>query len=359
MQQESHSECEKRQTKTTPCPSPAPSEKSSASDTATPSPCPDPGSEPKSPPLQPSSTSKPTPTALSPLQLSPNPIDLPATTSLIPDQIIVIPDRDGRVAHDAESIRSLADNIAQVGLINPPTVRRVPNGHEMVAGHRRLDALKLLGWPLIPVHVVDADDLRTAEITASENLQRKNLSPMEEAEQLHVLVESHPDAVEGIASQLGRSVDWVLNRLDLLTWPTNLQAALHAGRISIAAASHLARIPDPDLQELRIQHAVAHGCSAATAALWLQDAIASNSQPSNVSHPETEIAPDRILTETTAICFLCGTQTKIEETATRRLCTVCLTTIANSQQSQAQSQQQQPPGLEVTNPIPPPNQRVP
>jgi ParB/RepB/Spo0J family partition protein len=253
----------------------------------------------------------------------------------------------------------LADNIAQVGLINPPTVREVPAGYELVAGHRRLRAFKLLGRPLIPVHVVEADDSETAAITASENLQRSNLSAMEEAEQLDVLVNAHPNAVEGVASQLGRSVSWILDRLDLLTWPTNLQAALHAKRISIGAGKHLARIPDPDLRELRIQQAVAHGCNAATAALWLQDAIASNSQPENVSHPEVEIGPDRILTETTAICFLCSNRVELQQTASRRLCLDCLAHIEQSKKGQAQPQQQLTPGLEVTNPLPPPNPRVP
>jgi ParB/RepB/Spo0J family partition protein len=233
----------------------------------------------------------------------------------------------------------LADNIAQVGLINPPTVREVPAGYELVAGHRRLRAIKLLGWHLIPVNVRDADDLETAAITASENLQRSNLSAMEEAEQLDVLVNTHPNAVEGVAGQLGRSVSWILDRLDLLTWPTSLQAAIHAKRISIGAAKHLARIPDSDLRELRIKHAVDHGCNAATASLWLQDAIASQSPPENVSHPGTEIPPDRILTETTAICFLCSNRVELHQTASRRLCLDCLTTIEQSKKDPAQPPQ--------------------
>ena len=81
-----------------------------------------------------------------------------------------------------EELRELAESLKNNGLVQPPTVRKNANGkYELIAGERRLRAAQLAGWTKIPVTLVDADDQTAAVMTTTENLQREDLNPIEEA----------------------------------------------------------------------------------------------------------------------------------------------------------------------------------
>ena len=215
-------------------------------------------------------------------------------------------------------------------MINPITVRLVDERYQLLAGLNRLEAFRLLQRTEIPAHVVSTDDTGASTIRLTENLTRTNLTPVEEAAQLHDLVEATPGGVDVVAATIGRSVQWVLDRLEILDWDTDLQQAVHDKKISSAAAKRLARIADPETRRNYIHQAAVHGISARTAALWLQDSITLAQPPRDVSeNPIIEISP-QTPPETRIQCFTCGTKYNIIDTHPVRLCSTCIQAIQTS-----------------------------
>ena len=207
--------------------------------------------------------------------------------------------------------------------MNPITVRPHGASWELVAGLGRLLAVRKLGWAEIPVQIRTLDDTAAALTRLSENVIRSNITPVEEAMQLHTLVEANPQGTIGVAQQLGRSQTWVEDRLDILTWPDALIAHVHDRRISLAAAKHLARISDPVTQAMYINDAARNGISSRTAAQWRAsaNADAAGGPDQSVFSEEIQISP--MTTTTFVICFCCREQKLIDQTRAARLCNDC------------------------------------
>lgn len=260
----------------------------------------------------------------------------PSSTSRIPISQIATPDpTNGRAEIDSEAIQQLASSIAAIGLINPITVRPTQTGYILIAGNRRLTAMQRLNAKYIDATVLNVDNLTSATITLTENVSRSNLTPVEEACQLHNLVENHPNGVEGVATTLSRSPNWILDRLDILAWPESLRTSVHERKISLAAAKRLAKIQPDKLREERIYQAATHGINTRTAALWLQDAIAAATPPAPVSQITGQIDNNTYVTETAVSCWLCRTLAKLETTRTLRICEPCITNVESQLQAQA------------------------
>jgi len=234
------------------------------------------------------------------------------------------------MSRDPEAIKRLRDQIATSGLINPITVRQAGNRFRLIAGLNRLEAFRLLQRTEIPAHVLNTDDTGACTIRLTENLTRTDLSAVEEAAQLHDLVESTPGGVDVVASTIGRSIPWVLDRLEILDWDVKLQQAVHDKQISASAAKRLSRIADPETRKNYIHQAVIHGINTRTAAQWLQDANSmSMSQPKLSENPNIAISPQNP-PETRVQCFTCGTTTPILQTHPVRLCSTCIQAIQAS-----------------------------
>ena len=231
---------------------------------------------------------------------------------------------------DPEAIHRLRDQIATSGLINPITVRPYGDRYRLLAGLNRLDAFRLLQRTEIPAHIVNTDDTGASTIRLTENLTRTNLTPVEEAAQLHDLIESTPGGVDVVAATIGRNVNWILDRLEILDWDADLQQAVHDKKISSAAAKRLARIADPETRRNYIHQAAVHGISARTAALWLQDTITLAQPPRDVSENSTIVGSPQNPPETRIQCFTCGTKYNIIDTYPVRLCSTCIQAIQAS-----------------------------
>jgi ParB family chromosome partitioning protein len=225
---------------------------------------------------------------------------------------------------DPEAIKRLRDQIATSGLINPITVRPAGERFRLIAGLNRLEAYKLLQRTEIPAHVVNTNDTGASTIRLTENLTRTNLTPVEEAAQLHDLVEATPGGVDVVAATIGRTVNWILDRLEILDWDVELQQAVHAKHISAAAAKRLARIVDPLSRQNYVHQAAVHGISARTAALWLQDANALSQPPPLASENSYIDPPAQSPPETRIQCFTCGAKYNIQDTHPVRLCSTCI-----------------------------------
>lgn len=151
------------------------------------------------------------------------------------------PNRDQpRKTFDPSAISELAESIRQHGLIQPIVVRSMSNGrYQIIAGERRWRACREAGLERVPVVVRDMDDKETAETALIENLQREDLSPLEEARGYKALIDTYGLTQEEVAATVGKSRPAVANALRLLGLNKEESAALEEGKISAGHARAL------------------------------------------------------------------------------------------------------------------------
>jgi ParB family chromosome partitioning protein len=144
----------------------------------------------------------------------------------------------------ASSLRELAENIRQHGILNPLLVKDTGRFYQIVAGERRYRAAQLLGLETVPVRVIEPrDDQDELQIALAENLQRKNLGPLEEAHAYRILIQRFGLSYRDLAKFAGRSLAHVHGRLQLLGYD-DVREAVEQKKIGIADATQLARVPD-------------------------------------------------------------------------------------------------------------------
>lgn len=261
---------------------------------------------------------------------------------------------NGRATIDPRRVQELAAALAREPLLHPITLRSTPTGLVLVCGRHRIAAFQRLGRAEIPAHILDLNDTTEAQLRLSENLQRVTLSPVEQAKQLAELLELESQGVDAVAARLGRSVDWILDRLEILTWPEELVTHVHTKRIPLAAAKLLARIQPTSIRDQRIHDAATHGCSAATARLWLQ--TAGRDDPTAPPPPNFSCQGQEFVTETTTrvVCFGCAELKRIEGTQLVRCCNECLSSIQAAQQTAREMSPCLTPHVYDPSPPPPP-----
>jgi ParB family chromosome partitioning protein len=156
-----------------------------------------------------------------------------------------------RKIFDEEKLEELAASIRQHGIIQPITVQRSGDGFEIVAGERRWRAAKLAGLLTAPIHIRVVEDDEMLELALIENLQRDDLSPMEEAYAYKALIEDLSYTQEVLGKRLGKSRPHIANTLRLLALPQFVQDALDKKIISAGHARALLMASDKEtLQEV-------------------------------------------------------------------------------------------------------------
>ena len=154
-----------------------------------------------------------------------------------------------RKTFDDESISELAQSIKQVGLIQPLVVRRTKLGFELVAGERRLRALKSLGKEKAPCLVLgEVMEEASAVMALIENLQRENLHYLEEAQCYSELLENYSMTQEELAERLGKSQSSVANKLRVLKLSPTVKASMTEAGLSERHARALLRLSDESMQ---------------------------------------------------------------------------------------------------------------
>ena len=150
---------------------------------------------------------------------------------------------------DEDALQELADSIAQYGLIQPITVRKLNTGYyQIIAGERRWRASRLAGLTEVPVRVIEADDRRTAELALVENLQREDLNPIEEAKGYRTRIEEYGLTQEEAAKSVGRSRPAITNAMRLLSLSAPVLEMVEKGELSAGHARALVPISDEKLQ---------------------------------------------------------------------------------------------------------------
>jgi ParB family chromosome partitioning protein len=162
----------------------------------------------------------------------------------------IVPNRyQPRTVFDEEKIEELSRTIHIHGIIQPIVVRRFETGqYEIIAGERRWRAMKKLGWNEVPAIIKNMSDTETASIALIENLQREELSPIEEAIAYGRLLELHNLTQEALAQRLGKGQSTVANKLRLLKLPQPIQDALLNKVITERHARSLIPLKDPEKQ---------------------------------------------------------------------------------------------------------------
>lgn len=149
---------------------------------------------------------------------------------------------------DPEELAALADSIRSRGVMQPLLVRRAADptgGYEIVAGERRWRAAQLAGVHELPVVVHELSDRDALEVALLENVQRQDLTPLEEAEGYRRLIEEFDHTQEALAVALGKSRSHIANLLRLLGLPGEVRARLERGELSAGHARALLGARDP------------------------------------------------------------------------------------------------------------------
>ncbi|KKK36865.1 chromosome partitioning protein ParB [Mesobacillus campisalis] len=162
----------------------------------------------------------------------------------------IVPNRfQPRTVFDDEKIEELARTIHTHGVIQPIVIREFEDGkYEIIAGERRWRAMRKLGWEEVPAIVNNLTDAETASVALIENLQREELSPIEEAIAYGKLLEIHNLTQEALAQRLGKGQSTVANKLRLLKLPQEVQDSLLNKQISERHARSLIPLKDAEKQ---------------------------------------------------------------------------------------------------------------
>lgn len=166
-----------------------------------------------------------------------------------------------RTAFDEEDLAALAASIRKSGILQPVLVRPKDGGFELVAGERRLRAAKLAGLAKVPVVVRDIDDRAILQIALVENLQRRDLNPMEKARAFRQLVQMNGWTQDQAAESLGLSRPTVANFMRLLELPPEVQEAVSRGTVSMGHARALLATSNRALQLRILKDILAHDLS--------------------------------------------------------------------------------------------------
>ena len=159
----------------------------------------------------------------------------------------IIPNRfQPRLRFNEKELQSLAESISIHGIVSPIIVRRIGDKFEIIAGERRFKAANLVRLTSVPCIIKELDDNESAEIAVIENLQRSNLTPIEEARSYEKLL-SKGMTQEVLARRLGVSQPTIANKVRLLNLTPEVQDALLHNRISERHARSLLSISDPNL----------------------------------------------------------------------------------------------------------------
>jgi len=235
-------------------------------------------------------------------------------------------DRPGiadRIEIDPQCIKELADSIREQGLLQPLILNAADGRYEIIAGDRRYCAVKSLGWTEVDAIVKELPPADIALARATENLQREDLTPVEEALLYARLNNDLGLSIPAIAKKVGKSAGVVQRRLTILDMSDAFRTALHHKLISITVAEELNLCPDESYKSYLLEMAIDHGITSAVARTWVNDYRKSlrtsstgdvdGSPPRGVYDPEPVYRP----------CDLCRGPVDISDMVELRICKTC------------------------------------
>lgn len=245
----------------------------------------------------------------------------------LPINLIDRPVSPDRVTLDPEHIKDLAASIAEVGLLTPIDVCPRGDRFEVIAGDCRLAACKSLGWVEIPGIVKEVDQATLEVLRATENLQRKDLTVIEEARIYSNLHINHQMTWDQIAKRTGKSPALIKRRYDLLKLPEILTKALHEKKISYSVAEELFGLGDVGKIEYYLGFCVDHGATQSIVREWVKEEKARERQNVHGTERGTWANPIVEMKPVYVPCDLCHGPMEIGKETVIRACSDCYLTI--------------------------------
>jgi len=195
-----------------------------------------------------------------------------------------------RKIFDEDSLRELSESIRDYGILNPLTVRSRGGRYELVAGERRLRAAKLAGLREVPCIVIDVDMENASLISLIENLQRRDLDFIEEANGISQLIHMFGMSQEEAARRIGKSQSAVANKLRLLRLPDDVLDALRANSLTERHGRALLRLPTADARRAALAHIIENDLNVAATEEYIETLL---SAPSPEAPEEKRSEPRR------------------------------------------------------------------
>lgn len=198
--------------------------------------------------------------------------------SLPLDAIRPNPDQPRRF-FDPEGLEELANSIRALGILQPLTVRRTPEGWELVAGERRLRAAALAGLDRVPCIPIQTDSQNSSLLALVENLQRRDLDFFEEALALDKLLRTYCLSQDEVARRIGKSQSAVANKLRLLRLPPAVLSRLRECGLSERHARALLRLENDHRLEQAAEYIIAHHFTVAQTEQYVETLLSAKKSP--------------------------------------------------------------------------------
>ena len=152
---------------------------------------------------------------------------------------------------DGSQDETLMNSIKEHGLLQPILVRPLSHGFEIVAGHRRFQTCRSLRWRFVPCKIREMTDKQAFEIQLTENIQRKSMDPIEEAEAFRrYVVDFGWGGVSELAKKIGKSEEYVSHRIQLLRLPADIKEQIINSKINVSQALEITSIPSDRQSEI-------------------------------------------------------------------------------------------------------------
>jgi ParB family chromosome partitioning protein len=243
--------------------------------------------------------------------------------------IIDEPDEPHRLGMDNHALEELASSIALEGLKQPISVRPKDGGrYEIIAGHRRYCAHQMIGRAEIECIVRDEGAAGSEVERFTENMQREQLTPMEEALALSRFMENSGLDVATICKRLSKTESWVRTRLALMGLSDALKTEVHSGRLAIASALALSRVTDNQHRDYLTRYAIEGGASATVIKQWVDAWLIHVESGDAEPAPTPDWNPGDAVVIIQIPCVVCGTPTDHRNLAIVRCCHACLDDLA-------------------------------
>ena len=203
----------------------------------------------------------------------------------------IIPNRfQPRISFDDQGIKELAASIKEHGIIQPLVLRKLGKKYEIIAGERRYKAASLAGLTVVPAVISNIDDNKSAEIALVENIQRRDLTPIEEARSYKNLLDKGYLTQEDLAKKMGLSQPAVANKLRLLNLDDTVQQALLDGKISERHARALLSLNDKEEQKEWLDKIISNRMTVRQLDQALKDAADEDNEGASI--PLVNLTPD-------------------------------------------------------------------
>ncbi len=237
------------------------------------------------------------------------------------------PDDPDRLSVDPNYIQELANSIRERGLQQEILVRPRGDRYEVVYGRCRLLAHRLLKATEIKAKVRDLSDEDTLLLRSIENLQRVNLSPVEEGLSYKRLHENCGLSLEEIGRKVGKSVGLVKRRLDLLLLPDDVKDAVHSGKIPYSVAEQLYRLRDPERMSYYLYYAIENGATRDVVRGWIDEEQAQQRQRESTGGGGGGYSNPFVTKPVYVACDKCEGPMEIGQETVLRVCRNCVTEI--------------------------------